>query len=448
MFEIDNLYYDDIQREYSMLEQALDITVKKADIAYEYVSNMSNVSIMEADLNIMGESGDYNDLAHLYEDATAQAGEKKKGIIVTIIEGIGKFISGLLEKLTGKVSDKKLEELANDPDAPKQIKVKKDPNKFLKMGADMLNGIMDKIKPGFTSKDEDGNKKFDFVRTLITGTEALAVAGGAYLGVKNAPNIKKGFTSLIDKGKDIINNLKGRLKSAKDETEIEVINAATHATQNAIKCIGQNMTDIFIAPFMGNVIDAEFKEVNTEEDQKSGKDKKGADKGDGKQLPAEQEYKTYNGGRQGELPHKKQKGLPGPGQTARDKARPNEMVGGIVYADGAKRKKPDALPGPGQTARDKARPNEMVGGIVYGDGPTNSSKYREGKRKLANRNNRRKHRKGEMNMDESALDIFDEFSSYLDDYEYESVYDDYETDTYSDDYEYESVYDDYDNYLN
>ena len=421
MFEIDNLYYDDIQREYSMLEQALDITVKKADIAYEYVSNMSNVSIMEADLSIMGESGDYNDLAYLYEDATAQAGEKKKGIIVTILEGIGKFISGLLEKLTGKVSDKKLNDLANDPEAPKQVKVKKDPNKFLKMGQDMLNGIMDKIKPGFTSKDEDGNKRFDFVRTLITGTEALAVAGGAYLGVKNAPNVKKGFMGLIDKGKDIINNLKGRLKSAKDETEIEVLNAATHTTQNAIKCIGQNMTDLVIAPFMGNVVDAEFKEVNTEEEQKTdNKDAESTGKGNkknkgkggkNKQLPAEPEYKTYNAGRQGELPHKKQAALPRPGETVRDKAKPNEMAGGIVYADGPKHGDTKALPGPNQTSE---------------------SKYREGKRKLKDRNNRRKHRRGEMNMDESGFGIFDEFSTYMDDYEYESGYD----------------YDYYDDYLN
>lgn len=216
MFEINN-YYSDIDEEFSLLEKALDIGITKANVAYEYVNGMLEVSMMESDLTVLSESGDYEYLSILYEEGTDAADEKKKGIISSMMESIGKFIKGIFDKIRGKVSDKQLSQLENDPKAPKQVKMEGDDEKSMGKFGSVLKAITDFIKPGFTKTDAEGNKSFDLIKTMITAAEGAMVAGAVYVGIKKIGSIKKGWENLLNKANDLKTQIKNMIPGAKGE---------------------------------------------------------------------------------------------------------------------------------------------------------------------------------------------------------------------------------------
>lgn len=216
MFKINN-YYSDIDEEFSLLEKALDIGITKANVAYEYVNGMLEVSMMESDLTVLSESGDYEYLSILYEEGTDAADEKKKGIITSMMETIGKFIKGVFDKIRGKVSDQQLSQLENDPNAPKQVKMEGDDEKSINKFGGVLKAIGDFIKPGFTKTDAEGNKSFDLIKTMITAAEGAMVGAAGYISVKKVGGIKKGWESLLKKADELKNQIKNLIPSAKGD---------------------------------------------------------------------------------------------------------------------------------------------------------------------------------------------------------------------------------------
>jgi hypothetical protein len=216
MFKINN-YYSDIDEEFSLLEKALDIGIAKANVAYEYVNGMLEVSMMESDLTVLSESGDYEYLSILYEEGSDAADEKKKGIITSMMDTIGNFIKGLFDKIRGKVSDKQLSQLENDPNAPKQVKMEGDDEKSINKFSGVLKAIGDFIKPGFTKTDAEGNKSFDLIKTMITSAEAAMVGAAGYISVKKVGGIKKGWESLLNKANELRTQIKNLIPNAKGD---------------------------------------------------------------------------------------------------------------------------------------------------------------------------------------------------------------------------------------
>ena len=242
MFKINN-YYSDIDEEFSLLEKALDIGIAKANVAYEYVNGMLEVSMMESDLTVLSESGDYEYLSLLYEEGTDAADEKKKGIISSMMETIGKFIKGVFDKIRGKVSDKQLSQLENDPNAPKQVKTQGDDEKGINKFGGVLKAIGDFIKPGFTKTDAEGNKSFDLIKTMITTAEGAITGAAAYVSVKKMGGIKKGWEGLLKKADEIKNQIKNLIPTAKGD-HLNKLQQAGQWISTVSKDIGKRGLDI------------------------------------------------------------------------------------------------------------------------------------------------------------------------------------------------------------
>lgn len=216
-------YSDPFEREFMCAESALDIEFARCNMAYEYAENLYNLKIQEADLKVMSESGTYEELDALYEDAAQQTGEKKKGVIASLFEAITKFISNIfasLAKLFGGKDDKEVREAANSGKLG-DVSVEGDPGKVASVFLSTWQQVKKFCTPAFTKQNKNGERVFSITRTMFT---ALAAAGLGFAGkklggaAKNAVSKRKTtkaafLFNMVDKVKDA---LRGIGKASKD----------------------------------------------------------------------------------------------------------------------------------------------------------------------------------------------------------------------------------------
>ena len=138
-----NGYLTGIERDMAIEEAQMENTFSRINTMWEMVNLEYEQNIRDAELKVFKESGTYDDLQFLYEEADAEAGEKKKGLLSKLLEFIGNIfntIGGWFDKLAG----------ANPPpDGPQKEKVITTVNGFTKV-KDTVTNVLTAIKNVFT----------------------------------------------------------------------------------------------------------------------------------------------------------------------------------------------------------------------------------------------------------------------------------------------------------
>lgn len=213
-------------------------------IVNSYVNkmNMLNLEYINNDCDFHMESVLYeNDILYTedVENSINNAVNKKRNIILRIVDGIISFINKVVGDI-GKMFNKQVEsDFNNAPDV--ETKFETNPTETLSKCESTLGKVVGFLKPGFTTKDEEGNKKFSPLKTLITGLEATAAAAGTYMiAKKSLPTIKEKATKILNDCKGLTSKFKEesfedkmlKILEDKNKTDDERIKAAKALYKN------------------------------------------------------------------------------------------------------------------------------------------------------------------------------------------------------------------------
>lgn len=186
MSDIFKSYLSDEERAIAIEESTYEIQMAKLNAMYEMVDKNLELNILEAEAKVLTESGTYDDLDYLYEEANAEAAEKKEGIIAKIV-GVVKTI---WEKITSAITNF----LSKGETAKDEVEV--DENDEKRMNA--LNAIWGKIKQVLNFVRNNGGKIAIGVTALgaaiIAGLELFGKEGGK---VKKPSSVVKGWIQNI-----------------------------------------------------------------------------------------------------------------------------------------------------------------------------------------------------------------------------------------------------------
>lgn len=209
-------YVDDMDKDFMSYEMALDLSMEKAALAFEYADRKYDLDINAADLKVLNESGTYEDIDMLYEAAAADNKEKKQGVIASICNAIINFITNIFNKIKGfftKENDEKIKD-AVDSGKLKNVKASGDAEKHVGKLEEAFNSLAAFLKPGFHETAADGNKVLSIRKTLVTSLEAVGLGTIGVLSAKKALSAKDRYIGLMDKAKGIVENFKNTLGSA------------------------------------------------------------------------------------------------------------------------------------------------------------------------------------------------------------------------------------------
>ena len=174
MSDIFKSYLSEEERAIAIEESAYEIQMAKLNAMYEMVDKNLELNMLEAEAKVLTESGTYDDLDYLYEEANKEAAEKKEGIISKIIGVVKQIWQAITNTITNFFSKNK--------DVEDEVEV--DENDEKRMNA--LNGVWGKIKQLLNFVRNNGGK-------IAIGVAALGavVLGGFELFGKEGKKIKK-----------------------------------------------------------------------------------------------------------------------------------------------------------------------------------------------------------------------------------------------------------------
>ena len=174
MSDIFKSYLSEEERAIAIEESTYEIQMAKLNAMYEMVDKNLELNMLEAEAKVLTESGTYDDLDYLYEEANKEAAEKKEGIISKIIGVVKQIWQAITNTITNFFSKNK--------DVEDEVEV--DENDEKRMNA--LNGVWGKIKQLLNFVRNNGGK-------IAIGVAALGavVLGGFELFGKEGKKIKK-----------------------------------------------------------------------------------------------------------------------------------------------------------------------------------------------------------------------------------------------------------------
>lgn len=282
-------YSDPFECAFISAESTLDIEFARCNMAYEYAENLYNIKIKEADLKVMNESGTYDDIDALYEEAEQQTGEKKKGVIASIFTAIANFISNIFSSLAKLFGGKDDEQLANAAKSGQlgDCYMDGDPNKA-SLFISTWNQVKSFCSPAFTKEGKNGERVFSLSRTLLT---SLAAAGFGFAVKKKGADVangaKKKFKGsfiypIYIKVRNAFNDIRKTSNELKDKTSDDAANT------DSVKDLGTVVMDM--AKIGGNLLEdlggALKKSMGKAVDKLTGKSGKDAQKQiEGKEQP-------------------------------------------------------------------------------------------------------------------------------------------------------------------
>lgn len=220
-------YVDDMDKDFMSYEMALDLSMEKAALAFEYADRKYDLDINAADLKVLNESGTYEDIDMLYEAAAADNKEKKQGVIASICNAIINFITNIFNKIKGfftKENDEKIKDAVNSGKL-KNVKASGDAEKHVGKLEEAFNSLAAFLKPGFHETAADGNKVLSIRKTLVTSLEAVGLGTIGVLSAKKALSAKDRYIGLMDKAKGLVENVKNTLGGAFKKSPKEVQDA-------------------------------------------------------------------------------------------------------------------------------------------------------------------------------------------------------------------------------
>ena len=174
MSDIFKSYLSDEERADAIEESIYEIQMAKLNAMYEMVDKNLELNMLEAEAKVLTESGTYDDLDYLYEEANKEAAEKKEGIISKIIGAVKQIWQAITNTITNFFSKNK--------DVKDEAEV--DENDEKRMNA--LNTVWGKIKQLLNFVRNNGGK-------IAIGVAALGgvILAGFELFGKEGKKIKK-----------------------------------------------------------------------------------------------------------------------------------------------------------------------------------------------------------------------------------------------------------------
>ena len=186
MSDIFKSYLSEDERDIAIEESTYKIQMAKLNAMYEMVDKNLELNMLEAEAKVLTESGTYDDLDYLYEEANAEAAKKKEGIIAKIV-GVVKTI---WEKITSAITNL----LSKCGIIKDEVEV--DANDEKRMNA--LNAIWGKVKQVLNFVRNNGGKIAVSIAVLgtgiIAGLELFGKEGGK---VKKPSSVVKGWVQNI-----------------------------------------------------------------------------------------------------------------------------------------------------------------------------------------------------------------------------------------------------------
>lgn len=171
-----NEYESDFDKELAIIESENDIEIGRAMLAVETCFDMTELSYAEAELQCMKESGDFERLTQLYQEAGAGTEEKTEGALSKLFGAIANAFRKLKNFLFGeKLPPEKLEQLKK---SNKDVKVSKEDVENGGKIVKVFNGIK-----GLFSNPEGNQSSIMSKLGPILGITAAA-AGGTVVAYK------------------------------------------------------------------------------------------------------------------------------------------------------------------------------------------------------------------------------------------------------------------------
>ena len=188
-------YLSDDERDFMIIESTFDNVIKQAECLYEMAILKHKMFISDAENKVLCESGTFDDLEILYEEAGASTDKTKEGIIKKIITGIQNFFTNIATKIKNLFTKDKLDKIAADK-SKKEINDPKAAASIIDEAKAKASTLTVKIKGGAKSVVKTVSKPKNAVKVVVGG--AVAVGGYKMLSGK-FDDFKKYVNGLISK---------------------------------------------------------------------------------------------------------------------------------------------------------------------------------------------------------------------------------------------------------
>ena len=261
MSDIFKSYLSEEERAIAIEESRYEIQMAKLNAMYEMVDKNLELNMLEAEAKVLTESGTYDDLDYLYEEANKEAAEKKEGIISKIIGVVKQIWQAITNTITNFFSKNK--------DAEGEAEV--DENDEKRMNA--LNGVWGKIKQVLNFVRNNGGK----IAIGVTAIGAVILGGLELFGkkgkkVKRPSSVVKGWIqSIKSKAGEVNSALSAAVAGDEDHKKaLEILSTVGNKLKDWVTSLTSALGSVMVLHKV--VSGKEGKEKNGEVSDQSGND--------------------------------------------------------------------------------------------------------------------------------------------------------------------------------
>ena len=271
MSDIFKSYLSEEERAIAIEESAYEIQMAKLNAMYEMVDKNLELNMLEAEAKVLTESGTYDDLDYLYEEANKEAAEKKEGIISKIIGVVKQIWQAITNTITNFFSKNKVGEGEAEVDENDEKRV------------NALNGVWGKIKLVLNFVRNNGAKiamGVAAIGTLILG--GLELFGKKGKKVKRPSSVVKGWIqSIKSKAGEVNSASKSAIAGDEDHKKaLEILSTVGEKLKDWVTSLTSALGSVMV---LNKVISPkEGKENDNADniDKKEGKENANADNGE------------------------------------------------------------------------------------------------------------------------------------------------------------------------
>lgn len=219
-----NSYLNGEERELAIQEAKEEALFAKLNTMYEMVEMNLKLNLQEAEVKVFEESGTYDDLGFLYEEANEDANKKKGGILSAIVNAVKSIFAAIRNTIT-KVFGK-------NPNPPAEVEVDEADEGKVKA----LNAVWSKIQQILNFlKNSTGVK----VAGGIAAAGAAIVAGISIFEKKTGKTVKKPWTVVKGWADDLAAKSKAIDDTISDMDTQTDSNGEKKKALDVLKTIGQ-----------------------------------------------------------------------------------------------------------------------------------------------------------------------------------------------------------------
>ena len=268
MSDIFKSYLSEEERAIAIEESTYEIQMAKLNAMYEMVDKNLELNMLEAEAKVLTESGTYDDLDYLYEEANKEAAEKKEGIISKIIGVVKQIWQAITNTITNFFSKNKVGEGEAEVDENDEKRV------------NALNGVWGKIKLVLNFVRNNGAKiamGVAAIGTLILG--GLELFGKKGKKVKRPSSVVKGWIqSIKSKAGEVNSALKSAIAGDEDHKKaLEILSTVGEKLKDWVTSLTSALGSVMV---LNKVISPKEGKENDNADKKEGKENANADNGE------------------------------------------------------------------------------------------------------------------------------------------------------------------------